>query len=43
MEDVQVSRPDDYVIATGKNYTIKFFVNLICKNLKSKLDGRGQV
>ena len=38
---LQVSRPDDYVIATGKNYTIKFFVNLICKKLKIKIRWKG--
>ena len=27
MENVTTKKPDDYVIGTGKNYTIKQFVN----------------
>ena len=32
-------KPDDFVIATGKQYTVKQFVNLVCKELKLKLSG----
>ena len=25
-------KPEDYVIATGKQYSIRVFTNLVCKN-----------
>ena len=31
MENVTTKKPDDYVIATGKTFTIKDFVNRGCK------------
>ena len=39
---LQTSKPNDYVIASGKNYTIKYFVNLVCKKLKIKLKWYGK-
>ncbi len=27
-------KPNDYVIATGKQYTVKYFVNLVAKELE---------
>ncbi len=33
---LQQKKPDDFVIATGKNYTVKDLVNLVLKNLKIK-------
>ena len=27
-------KPDDYVVATGKQYSVKYFINLVCKILK---------
>ena len=40
---LQQKKPDDFVIATGKNYSIKYFINLCCKilNLKIKWVGKG--
>ncbi len=32
----------DYVIATGKHYTVKQFINLVCKNLNMKISWRGR-
>ncbi len=39
---LQVKKPDDYVIATGKNYTVKDFVNRCAKYLKMKIIWRGK-
>ena len=39
---MQQKTPDDYVIATGKQYTVKDFVNLTAKFLKMKLKWRGK-
>lgn len=39
---LQAPIPNDYVIATGKNYTIKFFVNLVCKKLDIKIKWLGK-
>ena len=33
---LQQKKPDDFVIATGKNYTVKDLVNLVLKKLKIK-------
>ena len=40
---LQQKKPDDFVIATGKNYSIKYFVSLCCEilNLKIKWIGKG--
>ena len=40
---LQQKKPDDYVIATGKNYSVKTFVNKACEilNLKIKWKGTG--
>ena len=35
-------KPDDYVIATGKQYSIKDFINLTAKKLKMKIKWRGK-
>ena len=34
--------PDDFVICTGKQYTIKKFINLVAKKLKIKIKWRGR-
>ena len=36
------AKPDDYVIATGKQYSVKYFVNLVAKELKIKIRWRGK-
>ena len=40
---MQKKTPDDYVIATGKQYSVKYFVNLVANelNLKIKWKGKG--
>ena len=34
---LQQKKADDYVIATGKTYSVKFFVEKVAKQLKMKL------
>ena len=29
---LQQKKPDDFVIATGKQFSVKYFVNLVAKN-----------
>ena len=40
---LQQKKPDDFVVATGKNYSIKYFVSLCCKilNLDVQWQGKG--
>ena len=35
-------KPDDFVIATNIQHTIKYFVNLVCKKLKIKIKWKGK-
>jgi GDPmannose 4,6-dehydratase len=39
---LQQKKPDDYVIATGKQYTVKDFINLTAKQLKMKIFWKGK-
>jgi GDPmannose 4,6-dehydratase len=39
---LQQSKPDDFVIATGKQYSVKDFINLAAKELKMKIKWRGR-
>ncbi len=39
---LQQKKPDDFVICSGKQYSIKDFVNLVAKSLKIKINWRGQ-
>ncbi len=39
---LQQNKPDDFVIATGIQYSIKQFINLTAKKLKIKLNWRGK-
>jgi GDPmannose 4,6-dehydratase len=39
---LQQKKPNDYVIATGKQYSIKDFINLTAKKLKLKIKWRGK-
>jgi GDPmannose 4,6-dehydratase len=39
---LQKKKPDDYVIATGKQYSVKQFVNLVLKELKIKFIWKGK-
>lgn len=34
-------KPDDYIIATGKNYSVKDFVNIACKHLHISIKWKG--
>tara|TARA_A100001015_G_scaffold321299_1_gene451316 strand:+ start:223 stop:1308 length:1086 start_codon:yes stop_codon:yes gene_type:complete len=38
---LQQKTPDDYVIATGKQYSVKYFIELCCKILKIKILWKG--
>jgi len=39
---LQHKKPDDFIISTGKQYSIKHFVNLVAKKLKMKLTWKGK-
>tara|TARA_B100001989_G_C24506213_1_gene447690 strand:- start:165 stop:1205 length:1041 start_codon:yes stop_codon:yes gene_type:complete len=39
---MQQKKPNDYVISTGKQYTVKNFVNIVCKELKMKIVWKGR-
>ena len=39
---LQQKEPDDYVIATGRQYSIKQFINLTAKKLKMKIIWKGK-
>ena len=39
---MQMRKPDDYVIATGKQYSVKYFTNLVAKQLGLKLVWKGK-
>ena len=39
---LQHKKPDDFIIATGKQYSIKQFVNLVAKKLKMKIFWKGK-
>lgn len=38
---LQQNKPDDYVVATGKQYTVKRFIDLVCKQLNINLKWKG--
>ena len=39
---LQHKKPDDYVIATGKQYSVKEFINLVAKKLQIKIFWKGK-
>ena len=39
---LQQKKPDDFVIATGKNYSVKYFINIVAKELNMKIFWRGK-
>ena len=41
MENIATKKPDDYVIATGKQYSVKQFVSLVSKKLGLKIVWKG--
>ena len=39
---LQLKKPDDFVIATGKQYTVKDFINIVAKELDIKIKWSGK-
>tara|TARA_B100001057_G_scaffold187721_1_gene188500 strand:+ start:4588 stop:5634 length:1047 start_codon:yes stop_codon:yes gene_type:complete len=39
---LQQKKPDDYVIATGKQYSIRQFINFVTKKLNMRIEWRGK-
>ena len=39
---LQYKKPDDFIIATGKQYSIKQFINLVAKKLKIQITWKGK-
>tara|TARA_A100001011_G_scaffold148724_1_gene156853 strand:- start:5413 stop:6441 length:1029 start_codon:yes stop_codon:yes gene_type:complete len=39
---LQQDKPDDFVIATGKQYSVRDFINLTAKNLDMKIEWKGK-
>jgi len=39
---LQQATPEDFVIATGKQYSVRDFINLASKNLEMKIDWKGK-
>ena len=39
---LQQNKPDDFVIATGKQYSVRDFINLAAKNLDMKIEWKGK-
>jgi GDPmannose 4,6-dehydratase len=39
---LQQDKPEDFVIATGKQYSVREFINLAASNLKIKIEWRGK-
>ena len=42
MAFLQQKKPDDFVIATGKQYSIKQFINIATKKLNMKINWQGK-
>ena len=39
---LQQDQPEDFVIATGKQYSVRDFINLVCKNLDMEIEWKGK-
>ena len=39
---LQLKTPEDFVICTGKQYSVKDFINMTCKELKMKINLKGK-
>ena len=39
---LQQQKPDDYIIATGKSYSVKEFINEACKQIGFKIKWTGK-
>ena len=42
MVNSTTKKPDDFVISTGKNYSVKQFINMCAKILEIKLNWKGK-
>ena len=42
MADVATTKPEDFVIATGKQYSVRDFINLAAKNLNMNIEWKGK-
>ena len=42
MENVTAKKPDDYVIATGKNFSVRYFIKKCFKEIKIDLIWKGK-
>ena len=42
MVNFATKKPDDFVISTGKQYTVKHFINLVAKELQMKITWKGK-
>ena len=40
---LQQNKPDDYVVSTGKQYSVKQFINLAARNLNIKIKWKGKI
>ena len=41
MENASTKKPDDYVISTNKQYSVKNFIEIVAKKLKMKIKWKG--
>ena len=39
---LQQKKPEDFVISTGKQYSVRDFINLAAKNLNMKIEWKGK-
>ena len=39
---LQQKKPEDFVIATGKQYSVRDFINIAAKNLDMKIEWKGK-
>ena len=39
---LQQKQPEDFVIATGKQYSVRDFINIAANNLDMKINGKGK-
>ena len=39
---LQQKKPKDYVISSGKQYSVKYFIHLVCKELGIKIIWKGK-
>ena len=42
MENITIQKPEDFVICTGKQYSIKQFINFVTKDLNMQIKWKGK-